>query len=113
MAVYTAAQVESLTFLIEECAEVVQAATKCLRHGEDSYNPFDAHGPNNRDGLNKELGHVQLALRLAVEQGVVDVDAIQLHQRRKRETIAQWLHHFKPSPGGDDESHTTSNKRDD
>ncbi len=81
--------------------------------GGQSYNPFDANGPNNRDGLNKELGHVQLALRLAVEQGVVDVDAIQLHQRRKRETIAQWLHHFKPSPGGDDESHTTSNKRDD
>lgn len=100
MAAYTKAQVEILTLLMEECGEVIQAAAKCLRHGEDGYNPFDAHGPSNRDGLNKELGHVMLAFQLALEQGIVDEAAVERYARRKRDTIARWLHHSSPSPRG-------------
>lgn len=47
---------ELLVLLIEECGEVVQAATKCLRFGYDV-----DHGTgygNNRDQLAKELGEL-------------------------------------------------------
>lgn len=47
---------ELLVLLIEECGEVIQAATKCLRFGYD----ID-HGTgygNNRVQLSKELGEL-------------------------------------------------------
>lgn len=37
----TPAQRERLTFLIEECSEVIQIASKILVHGYDSYHPDD------------------------------------------------------------------------
>jgi NTP pyrophosphatase (non-canonical NTP hydrolase) len=98
MAAYNKAQIEILYLLMEECSEVIQAATKCLRHGEDSYNPHEAGGPHNRDALNKELGHVTLALQLALEQGLIDEASIERYRRAKRDMIARWLHHSSPSP---------------
>ena len=47
---------ELLILLIEECGEVIQAATKCLRFGYDV-----DHGTgygNNRTKLSKELGEM-------------------------------------------------------
>lgn len=55
---------ELLILLIEECSEVIQAATKCLRFGWDV-----DHGVgygNNRDALAKEIGEVT-AVRDALE----------------------------------------------
>jgi hypothetical protein len=96
MAKYTDAQAEALVLVMEECAEAIQAATKCLRHGETSYNPYDDEEVTNRASLNKELGHVTLALQLAVEQNIVDADELVRHRDIKRANIARWLHHFKP-----------------
>lgn len=47
---------EVLILLIEECAEVIQAATKCLRFGWDVDHGI-GYG-NNRDQLAKELGEL-------------------------------------------------------
>lgn len=47
---------ELLVLLIEECSEVIQAATKCLRFGYDV-----DHGTgygNNREALAKEMGEL-------------------------------------------------------
>lgn len=49
------AQRERLVMLAEEAAEIVQAATKALRHGYSSYNPYDSHKTTNRDLLENEL----------------------------------------------------------
>jgi NTP pyrophosphatase (non-canonical NTP hydrolase) len=43
-----------LVLLVEECGEVIQAATKCLRFGFDVDNGT-GYG-NNRDVLSKEVG---------------------------------------------------------
>ena len=53
-----------LVLLIEECGEVIKAATKCLRFGYDV-----DHGTgygNNRDELAKEMGELT-AVRDALE----------------------------------------------
>lgn len=55
---------ELLVLLVEECGEVIQAATKCLRFGYDV-----DHGTgygNNRDALAKEMGELT-AIRDALE----------------------------------------------
>lgn len=55
---------ELLILLIEECGEVIQAATKCLRFGWDVDHGVD-YG-NNRDQLAKEMGELT-AVRDALE----------------------------------------------
>lgn len=47
---------ELLVLLIEECGEVIQAATKCLRFGYDIDSGV-GYG-NNRDMLAKEMGEL-------------------------------------------------------
>lgn len=49
------AQRERLVILIEEAGEVIQAATKILRHGYDSYHPKDPEQTPNRTQLVEEL----------------------------------------------------------
>lgn len=51
----TPAQAERLEMLIEEAAELQQAATKALRHGYMSRHPSDPTGETNRQSLEREL----------------------------------------------------------
>lgn len=56
------AETERLAYLIEECGEVQQIAGKILRHGYESYNPFDEKKISNRKLLIKELTNVLQAM---------------------------------------------------
>lgn len=47
---------EDLVLVIEECAEVIQAATKILRFGEDDHHPSDS--ARNSEVLVKEIGQL-------------------------------------------------------
>lgn len=47
-----------LKHLIEEAAEVVQAATKCQRFGYDSWHPDDIHHTTNNVLLAREIGNL-------------------------------------------------------
>lgn len=52
----TYAQAERLAVLIEDCGEIVTAATKIMRHGYESTNPDDPGAGTNRHQLEQELG---------------------------------------------------------
>lgn len=54
----TPAEAERLAMLIEECGEVIQAATKVLRHGWDSHHPDNPHA-DNRNMLHVEIMDLQ------------------------------------------------------
>lgn len=94
----TPAEAERLALLIEECAEVIQAATKILRHGYESRNPLVADGESNRAALATELGHLEHAVQRMCS--AADVNAIDLlaSAQRKAERIARWLHHQEAQP---------------
>lgn len=51
----TKGEAERLAWLAEEAGEVVQAVTKILRHGYDSYNPDDRDAGDNRKQLAREI----------------------------------------------------------
>ncbi len=79
-------QNEVLVVLIEECAEVIQAATKCLRFGWDRNHP--GYGVNH-EVLAKELGDLlgmadQLPLRQDVIKDFRDMK-LRKAERYKRE----------------------------
>lgn len=87
----TPAEAERLAFLAEECAEVVQAVGKILRHGYDNHHPD--HQQTNRKLLETELGHVSLAMGLLLANHDISQDAVTVSMVEKGVSISKWLHH--------------------
>lgn len=58
--------------VLEEAGEAIQIGGKALRHGWDSYSPFDPDRITNRTLLAQEIGDFIGAVRFAVDHGVLD-----------------------------------------
>jgi len=89
----TDAEAERLAILAEECSEVIQVVGKILRHGYDSYNPFDDKRTTNRNLLEKELGDLSYATLLMRRNKDIDVDNITVAFEKKTINIEKYLHH--------------------
>jgi len=87
----TPAKAERLTLLAEECAEVIQAITKILRHGYDSYNPCESAGLSNRQHLEREIGHVDAAFNLMGHD--ISTNAVHKYSIKKSKEVKKYLHH--------------------
>lgn len=84
----TEAEEERLRLLIEECAEVSQAACKILRFGKFSnYNG----GINNQTSLEHELGDLQLIRTVMSERGDISNCNIEQRSINKRARINPYL----------------------
>lgn len=84
----TPAEQERLEILAEECAEVVQAVTKILRHGYESAHPDERDGLDNRHYLGVEITDVYAAVFALIEYqdmeaSYVDDDAIEAAAEKK------------------------------
>jgi len=89
----TPAQTERLALLSEELGEAQQAIGKILRHGYESCHP-DIPKRCNRDDLEKEIGHINLAVSMLVECGdLISHGSIALYTGAKRLSIGKYLHH--------------------
>lgn len=91
----SAAELERLAILSEECAEVQQVIGKIIRHGYESYNPFDEARTTNRALLEKELGHIEFICRLMMNSNDVSRFDIVRSCNAKEESIKPYLH-FQP-----------------
>jgi hypothetical protein len=80
---------ELLTILIEECAEVQQAATKLLRFGRDDVEP----GKDKTNGfrLGMEIGDLYVMIEMALKAGIIRDTTIIEGSYRKRERIAKYM----------------------
>lgn len=65
----TPAEAERLYMLIEEAAEVQQAASKILRHGYDNHHPFNPPRNTNRLDLLSELMDLSTIVRIMERTG--------------------------------------------
>lgn len=89
----SAAELERLALLNEECAEVQQAISKILRHGYASYHPHKPELGDNRHMLSIEVGHVLAALHLMTQAGDLGTERIGVHQKAKLDHVEIYLHH--------------------
>ena len=64
---------EALIILQEECAEVIQAASKIYRFGIDNEHKS---GATQRANLEMEIGDMLALVDILVEQGVIDLNKI-------------------------------------
>lgn len=96
----TAAQRERLYLLIEECGEVIQAATKALRHGPTS-TPPGTDFPNNRHQLEWELGDLLFAVDLLTRCGDIDADEVEEARGDAAERKPRFLRQVHMTPAGE------------
>lgn len=87
----TLAEIERLTLIAEEAAEVVQAATKVLRHGWKSTHP-SCPGVNNRQNLMKELGDLRAAVQLCFQANDMNSVDYQFYALDKLDRVRKYLH---------------------
>ena len=74
----------------EECAEVVQAISKCFRFGpNDEYNGF-----SNKQRLEEEVGDLLCMLELMQQHGIIDSSKVLEANVRKRLKLKEWSNVF-------------------
>lgn len=89
---------ERLAFLIQECSEVIHAATMVQRHGYQNHHPNADESETNRRYLETEMGHVRAAMRLMMREGDVRESAVGASYADKTFDLYRWMHH-QTSPG--------------
>lgn len=91
---------EILTILIEECAEVIQAATKLQRFGKEN-RPVAAGNLDpaisNSEHLGLEIGDLRYMLDLSARYGLHDLHAVECGVKRKRERLDIYAQHIPES----------------
>jgi NTP pyrophosphatase (non-canonical NTP hydrolase) len=78
---------EALIILQEECAEVIQAASKIYRFGLDNSHKS---GITQRANLEIEIGDMLALVDILVEQGVVDLNNLNTAKLNKIEKLKIW-----------------------
>lgn len=79
---------EILDILQEECAEVIQAISKCRRFGID--NVYSKGTGTQREHLVQELGDVTLLIELLKAYHVYTDTELKEAQERKAQKLTQW-----------------------
>ena len=87
-------QNELLLILSEECAEVQQAAIKCIRFGMDSM----YCGETNRVQLEAELGDFMAMFRLILEESDLCEENIMAAAERKLIKVEHFMKNGNPKP---------------
>ena len=88
--ILTEHQEECLNILQEECAEVIQAASKIKRFG--IFNRKDGADLNNIENLEMELGDVLAMIDLCIEAGLpITREGLEKAKADKKERLRQWM----------------------
>ena len=77
---------EALLILQEECAEVIQATSKCFRFGLDG----QYQDQSNRDRLEQEVGDMLALVDILVNQCELSQDRLLATKARKFKKLSQW-----------------------
>ena len=81
-------ETELLTITLEECAEVVQAISKCFRFGMDGQWPIGA--PTNKQHLEEEIGDLLCMVKILEDKGIIDPDNVHAATLNKYEKLSKW-----------------------
>ena len=77
---------EALLILQEECAEVVQATSKCFRFGLNGMYLQES----NRERLEQEIGDVLAMIDILTDQGEISLERLLEAKQRKFKKLSQW-----------------------
>ena len=81
-----------LICLVEECGEVVQAATKALRFGLEDINPCT--GETNKSAIQKELNDIAAIVTMLRRDNIID-DNFTKSPTEKIKKVEKWMQYSK------------------
>lgn len=84
---------EILLITQEECAEVIQAISKCYRFGLDNFKP--GKPKTNREHLAEELGDLQAMINLCIVSDLVSKDDVDQASNNKISKLKEWSNIFE------------------
>jgi NTP pyrophosphatase (non-canonical NTP hydrolase) len=79
---------EVMNILSEECAEVIQAISKCHRFGMDNVKP--GKPKTNREHLEEEIGDLLAMVDIMLDHGVITHDSLEVAKKAKVEKLKKW-----------------------
>ena len=79
---------EIMNILQEECAEVIQAVSKCRRFGINEVHLTS--GKSNQENLTEEVGDLLCMIDLLIKFGIVDDSAVYVARSAKEEKLKKW-----------------------
>jgi hypothetical protein len=85
---------EALIIMQEECAEVIQSASKIMRFGLDSCYPTD-NSASTKECLTMEVGQLLCMIDILVEQGILNEEAMMAAMEHKRIKLETWSSLYK------------------
>lgn len=89
----SAAQIERLAKLTEECGEISQMVGKTIVHGFENTHPRKPEEGTNRERLEKEIGGLLCVIDIMTRRGDLSYEAIFAAQEAKRVEIGKYLYH--------------------
>jgi len=79
---------EIMNILSEECAEVIQAVSKCHRFGLHNAKP--GKPLTNAEHLEGEIGDLLAMIDLLISKGVIEEENLELAKHAKFEKLKKW-----------------------
>jgi NTP pyrophosphatase (non-canonical NTP hydrolase) len=79
---------EVMNILSEECAEVIQAVSKCHRFGLHNYKP--GKPKTNCEHLEEEIGDLLAMVDILLDIGVVNQVSLDVAKKAKIEKLKKW-----------------------
>jgi NTP pyrophosphatase (non-canonical NTP hydrolase) len=79
---------EVMNILSEECAEVIQAISKCHRFGLNNYKP--GKPKTNCEHLEEEIGDLLAMVDILLDIGVVNQVSLEVAKKAKIEKLKKW-----------------------
>jgi NTP pyrophosphatase (non-canonical NTP hydrolase) len=83
---------EAMNILSEECAEVIQAVSKCHRFGLDNLKP--GKPKTNCQHLEEELGDLLAMIDILVDMQIVNLDSLESAKLAKIDKLKKWSNIF-------------------
>ena len=79
---------EVMNILSEECAEVIQAISKCHRFGMGNCKP--GKPKTNREHLEEEIGDLMAMIDILCSMSVVELDNLRVAKLEKIQKLKKW-----------------------
>lgn len=79
---------ETMDILQEECAEVIQAVSKCRRFGLNNIKP--SKDRTNLECLEEEIGDLMAMIDILVDKNILLWDNLELAKKAKKEKLKKW-----------------------
>ena len=79
---------ETMDILQEECAEVIQAISKCRRFGLNNIKP--SKQKTNLECLEEEIGDLMAMVDILVEKNILSIDHLEVAKQAKKEKLKVW-----------------------